>query len=42
MGGLAARRCERALRMTTIILKLALTPMLIGVASLVGRRWGPA
>ena len=28
--------------MTTIILKLALTPMLIGVASLVGRRWGPA
>jgi uncharacterized membrane protein (GlpM family) len=28
--------------MTTLALKLTLTPILIGVASLAGRRWGPA
>lgn len=28
--------------MTTLVLKLTLTPILIGIASLAGRRWGPA
>lgn len=28
--------------MTTLALKLTLTPILIGIASLAGRRWGPA
>ncbi|MGH2516191.1 MAG: hypothetical protein ACRDHP_11100 [Ktedonobacterales bacterium] len=28
--------------MTTLVLKLMLTPALIGIASLAGRRWGPA
>jgi hypothetical protein len=26
----------------TLVLKLVLTPLLIGAASLAGRRWGPA
>ena len=28
--------------MDTLVLKLVLTPTLIGTASLAGRRWGPA